>query len=134
MPRLTGGPNRAFPSTGSVIHSPSTPPVSVPIPDAIKVPAEDDLIAPGEVVNYEANINLKVVKVQCDIPAGVDAWIELNGRRIHSITDKQGNVGSLEVGDMAAGIGIDVRSVKAHFESFLGEMRCARYYLVGTST
>lgn len=138
MPGLSGVPNRAFQTLRAEVN-PRTP-ISggeasgqPPEPLTIKVPDGVDTLTDGEIRTVETFVSMKIVKLQCDIPEGVTASLEIDGRQIHTTTDRKGNVGSLEFGDMAAGIGIQVSRVKASFVNTSGQSLDARYFLVGFS-
>lgn len=129
--RLSGGPNRAFPTARTAIQQPDSSGENTIRPLTVKFPSGDDLLAAGEQFDLETAITMKVVKVQADIPAGATGYIELDGQRIHSSDDNQGNVGSLEFGDMAAGIGLAVSRVVVRLRNNSSTQQNVRYWLVG---
>lgn len=132
MAGLSGVPNRAFPTTGAVINESSLGgPGEPPAPLNVKVPDGPDTLTDGQIADYRVAVGMKVTKIHADIPQGVTGYIKLDGKKIHETTDRQGNVGALDVGDLAAGIGLRCNVVEAHFENTSGQSLNARYFLVG---
>jgi hypothetical protein len=117
---------------GSRIHEPSMgDPGEPPSPLNVKIPDGADTLTDGQIVDYRVAVGMKVTKIHADVPQGVTGWIKLDGKKIHETSDRQGNVGALDVGDIAAGIGLRCNVVEVHFENTSGQSLNARYFLVG---
>lgn len=128
MSTLSGAANRVYAPEGRIIHEPGR----VAEPVTIKFPAGDaDSIAAGATVTIRTSVNLRVTKIQADIPAGCIARLTFDGTQIHSTTDGDGNVGSLDLGDMAAGMGKQVQNMEITITNNNASAKNARYYVIG---
>lgn len=137
MPRLSGGPNRYFPTSNATINqekeiSSQEPPKSLFTPLTVKQPTgAADLVPGGATLTIETTLSMKVCELQADIPTGCTASIQFDGQEVHTTTDAQGNVGSLKFGDLAAGIGLQIGRVRVAITNNTAGSLNARYWLVG---
>lgn len=131
MPSLSGGQNRAYPTLRrEITPSGFSDPASKP-PITVKVPAGSDSLAAGSTLTGTTSLGMDVTDLQVDIPASVTGWIEFDGQRVHESSDGQGSVGLLRFGDLAAGKGRRVNSVRFSFTNNAAAARNVRYWLTG---
>lgn len=131
MPSLSGGTNRAFPTSKARLNNSSYGAPGKPRVITTKFPDGNDLLAAGATRTGRSAVQMEATELQADIPEGVTAYFEVDGLRIHETSDGQGSVGTLKLGDAAAGIGLKVNQVVASFTNTTGASLNCRYWLTG---
>lgn len=78
-------------------------------------------------------VNLELVSVAFDVPADVDAFLELDGERVHSVTDSEGESGQLVFGDDTTKEGRPISRARARITNNAAAARNVKYLLYGVS-
>lgn len=127
LPRSWTQGKRYFTSTRPIPNATiNAAPITVSVPNALSqsLPANTT----RETVT---SIPMTLIHLSYALPRGVTGFIELDGERVHSSQDGEGESGGIPFGDPTTRTGRLVHGVRVSFTNGSGETRDAKYVLHG---
>jgi hypothetical protein len=124
------GKGRYFPEKRIKLGLSPNPSVGQPM--FVPVPAvQSQSVAAGATQEIRQSVSMILTSLSFAIPEGVTGFIELDGERVHSSQDSEGETGGLPFGDPTTRQGRSISQVRVSFTNTTSGALDAKYVLHG---